>query len=114
MSTIETFEKLGTGENTVVYRGYDTTLERNVAVKELDPVARADVRRREQFYREAQFLAQHQDENILTVYSVDREQGWIVMELMKGTLASQVVSGPLAPDLVRSVLQQVLRALNFS
>jgi serine/threonine protein kinase/formylglycine-generating enzyme required for sulfatase activity len=113
MSTIETFEKLGTGENTVVYRGYDTTLERNVAVKELDPVARADVRRREQFYREAQFLAQHQDENILTVYSVDREQGWIVMELMKGTLASQVVSGPLAPDLVRSVLQQVLRALNF-
>lgn len=113
MSTIETFEKLGTGENTVVYRGYDTTLERNVAVKELDPVARGDVRRREQFYREAQFLAQHQDENILTVYSVDREQGWIVMELMKGTLASQVASGPLAPDLVRSVLQQVLRALNF-
>lgn len=111
--SIETFEVIGRGATTVVYRGHDMLLSRDVAVKELSAQACSDSRVLDQFVKEAQFLAQHQDENILTVYSVDRQRGWIVMELMNGSLADRLQRGPLDPDTVRSVLQQVLRALNF-
>lgn len=109
----ELFEELGRGVNTVVYRSYDLSLGREVAIKELDERGRRDPRHREQFLREARFLAQFEHENVLRVYSVDNERGWIVMELMKGTLASIIADGPSDPDLVRSVLKQTLEALAF-
>ncbi len=52
---------------------------------------------KERFLREAQFLAQFEHDNVLRVYSVDAERGWIVMELMKGTLASIIAAGPSDP-----------------
>ncbi len=109
----ELFEELGRGVNTVVFRSYDLSLGREVAIKELDESARRDPRHRERFLREAQFLAQFEHDNVLRVYSVDTERGWIVMELMKGTLASIIAEGPSDPDLVRSVLKQTLEALAF-
>jgi serine/threonine protein kinase/formylglycine-generating enzyme required for sulfatase activity len=109
----ELFEELGRGVNTVVFRSYDLSLGREVAIKELDENSRRDPRQREQFLREAQFLAQFEHDNVLRVYSVDTERGWIVMELMKGTLASIIAAGPSDPDLVRSVLKQTLDALAF-
>jgi serine/threonine protein kinase len=109
----ELFEELGRGVNTVVYRAYDLSLGREVAVKELDETARRDPRHRERFLREAQFLAQFEHDNVLRVYSVDTERGWIIMELMKGTLATLIANGPSDPDLVRSILKQTLDALAF-
>jgi serine/threonine-protein kinase len=109
----ELFEELGRGSNTVVYRSYDLSLGREVAIKELDENSRRDTRQREQFLREAQFLAQFEHDNVLRVYSVDPERGWIIMELMKGTLASLIAAGPSDPDLVRSILKQTLDALAF-
>jgi len=109
----ELFEELGRGANTVVYRSYDLALGREVAVKELNESGRSDPRHRERFLREAQFLAQFEHDNVLRVYSVDTERGWIIMELMKGTLASIIAAGPSDPDLVRSVLKQTLDALAF-
>jgi serine/threonine protein kinase/formylglycine-generating enzyme required for sulfatase activity len=109
----ELFEELGRGVNTVVYRAYDLSLGREVAIKELDETARRDPRHRERFLREAQFLAQFEHDNVLRVYSVDTERGWIVMELMKGTLATLIANGPSDPDLVRSILKQTLDALAF-
>ena len=96
-----------------MYRSYDLSLGREVAIKELDESGRRDPRHRERFLREAQFLAQFEHDNVLRVYSVDPERGWIVMELMKGTLASMIADGPSDPDLVRSVLKQTLDALAF-
>jgi formylglycine-generating enzyme required for sulfatase activity/predicted Ser/Thr protein kinase len=112
-SAYELFEELGRGANTVVYRSYDLSLGREVAIKELSEAGRRDPRHRERFLREAQFLAQFEHDNVLRVYSVDQERGWIIMELMKGTLASKIAEGPSDPDLVRSVLKQTLEALAF-
>lgn len=109
----ELFDEIGRGENTVVYRGYDLDLGRDVAIKELNEQGRQDARRAEQFLKEASFLAQFEHENILRIYCVDKDRGWIVMELMKGTLASQIATEPMAPDTVRSVLRQILGALDF-
>jgi formylglycine-generating enzyme required for sulfatase activity len=112
-SSYELFEELGRGANSVVYRAFDLSLGRDVAIKELNETARRDPRHRERFLREAQFLAQFEHENVLRVYSVDTERGWIIVELMQGTLASIIAEGPSDPDLVRSVLQQTLGALAF-
>ncbi len=109
----ELFDELGRGEHTVVFRGYDLNLGRDVAIKQLDARSQKDPRRVDQFLKEASFLAQFEHENILRIYSVDKERGWIVMELMKGTLASQIADQPMPADTVRSVLRQILGALDF-
>jgi serine/threonine protein kinase/formylglycine-generating enzyme required for sulfatase activity len=112
-SSFELFEELGRSDHTIVYRGYDINLGRDVAIKELSDSCREDDRQIEQLLREAQFLAQFEHESVLSVYSVEREQGWIVMELMQGTLAALIADGSSNPDLVRSVMRQVLGALDF-
>ncbi len=109
----ELFEELGRGDGAVVHRGYDLSLGREVAVKVLDEAAMRDTRRRERFLREAQFLAQFEHDHVLRVHSVDTQRGWIVMELMQGTLAAVIAQGPSSPDLVRSIMTQVLSALEF-
>ncbi len=114
----ELFEELGRGDNSVVYRAYDLVLGRDVAIKELtsEPGSdggQSDARRTQQFLKEAGFLAQFEHENVLRIHTVDQDRGWIVMELMKGTLASQITSEPMSPDTVRSVLRQMLTALVF-
>ncbi len=113
----ELFEELGRGESSIVYRGYDLNLGREVAIKELalgpqTPENRTFARKAE-FLKEAAFLAQFEHEHVLRVYSIEKEQGWIVMELMKGTLASQIAQKPMPAETVRSVLRQILTALEF-
>ena len=110
----ELFEEIGRGQGTIVHRAHDLTLGRDVAIKTLvDEVARQDPERKGHFLREAQFLAQYEHENILRIYSVDSERTWIIMELMQATLASQVTHQAMNPQVVRSVLRQALRALDF-
>ncbi len=111
--TYELFEEIGRGENSVVYRAHDITLGRSVAIKELNDTGRADATRRQRFLKEAQFLAQHQHPGILCIHGVDTERGWIVMELMRGTLEAQIQQAPLPADAVRSILRQLLPALDF-
>lgn len=114
----ELFEELGSGENSVVFRAWDLALSRDVAIKELksEPGSdggQADAKRIKQFLKEASFLAQFEHENVLRIHTVDQNRGWIVMELMKGSLASQIESEPMPADTVRSVLRQMLGALSF-
>jgi serine/threonine protein kinase/WD40 repeat protein len=109
----ELFEEIGRTDTTVVYRAHDLALGRDVAIKELTAAGKADPQRQERFLREAQFLAQTEHAGILRVHTVVPEQGWIVMELMKGNLASQIEHQPMGPDTVRSILRQLLSALEF-
>lgn len=112
-SSYEIFEEIGRGEGTVVFRAHDLNLRRDVAIKQLAEPAQADTRRSEQFLQEAQFLAQFEHAGILRIHSVETQQGWIVMELMKGTLATQIDHAPLDAETVRSILHQLLPALEF-
>ena len=114
----EILEVLGRGENSVVYRAWDVALSRDVAIKEVtsEPGSdggKADAERISQFLKEASFLAQFEHENVLRIHTVDQERGWIVMELMKGSLANQIAAEPMPADTVRSVVRQVLNALDF-
>ena len=115
----ELFEEIGRGENSVVYRAWDVLLNRDVAVKELksepgSDVGRSDAQRIGQFLQEASFLAQFEHENVLRIHTVDQDRAWIVMELMKGSLANQIIDAPMPADTVRSVVRQILGCLLYT
>jgi serine/threonine protein kinase len=99
---------LGRGGMAEVYRGVHTTLERDVAIKVLNPDLNADPTFPLRFLREAKTVARLNHPNIVTIYDFGEigELAYLVMELATGgTLhdqaryyrtLSQVVAG-LAP-----------------
>jgi serine/threonine-protein kinase len=84
---------LGAGGMGEVFRGHDTRLKRDVALKVLPLTAVSDPDRRSRFDREAQVLASLNHPNIAQVFGVEEADGApvIVMELVEGpTLADQI------------------------
>jgi serine/threonine-protein kinase len=80
-------EKLGTGGMSVVYRGWDTALDREVAVKLLHPHLAEDPESRRRFSREARAVAKLHHPNILEIYDFSGESAptaYIVTEFIRG------------------------------
>jgi serine/threonine-protein kinase len=105
---------LGSGGMADVREGWDTRLNRAVAIKLLYTAlnAQPDVRRR--FEHEARSAAALNHPNIVAVHDYGEHEGrpFIVMERLPGhTLADQMARGPLDPARVRAVLGDVLNAL---
>lgn len=100
--------RLGAGAMGVVYRAFDPSLERDVALKLLSTkTERGDAH--ERAVREARALAKIDHPNIVRVYEVGAHQGcpYIAMEFVKG----QTLAGWLAtPRSVADVLQAFLAA----
>ena len=82
--------QLGEGGMGVVYRAFDTHLERPVAIKVLPPDAVANVERKKRFTQEAKAASALNHPNIIHVYDIDTEvstQGgtdFIAMEFVSG------------------------------
>jgi serine/threonine protein kinase/tetratricopeptide (TPR) repeat protein len=111
----EKFEVIGKGRHSVIYEGHDHgPLNRSVAIKELAAPFRDDPRRVASFLNEAGFLANLDYEHLLKVYAVVQDSNLVITELLEGSL-DQLASerGPMTSDRVRSVIQQVLKALNY-
>jgi eukaryotic-like serine/threonine-protein kinase len=110
--------RLGRGGMGIVYRGYDETLERAVAIKVLTVEGSLDDESRRRFEIEAKAAARLQHPNILTVYELGEDRGvpFIAMELLSGAdLESLVRSGiPLLLSEKLDVLIQVCRGLAFA
>jgi eukaryotic-like serine/threonine-protein kinase len=108
-------ERLGAGGMGVVYRARDEKLEREVAIKMLQPgVLTAEARAR--FRREALALAlaKLNHAHIAAVHDVIEEDGadFIVMELVAGeSLAAKVRAGGLPVKEATSIALQVAKAL---
>ena len=89
---------LGSGGMGDVYRARDTKLSRDVALKVLPDEFAADPERRKRFQREARVVAALQHPNIVTIHSVEEDQGvhFLTMELVEGdTLAARIPPGGL-------------------
>src|SRR5208337_4184601 len=86
---------LGTGGMGEVYRGRDTKLGRDVALKVLPDAFARDAERMARFQREAKVLAALNHPNIAAIYGLEDSGATpaLVMELIEGpTLASCIKS----------------------
>jgi len=111
-------EPIGTGGSSQVYLAQDTALNREVAIKVLDPAAAADGKTRGMFVKEARALAQLSHPNIVAVYDVGEVDGapFIVMEhLPGGSLKQRIERGGAlrAGDAVR-IATEVANGLQFA
>ncbi len=109
-------EQLGQGGMSVVYKGLDTTLEREVAVKVLHPHLSGKEESRKRLAREAKAVAKLHHPNILEVFDfagVDSEDAYIVTEYIRGqTLRDFVAAQALdPPEIAAMVIHEIAAAL---
>jgi serine/threonine protein kinase len=94
-----------------VYKGHDTKLKRDVAVKVLPESFARDADRLARFRREAQLLASLNHHNIATIYDIQESNGitYLVMELVPGeTLADRVKrDGPVPVEETLVIAKQI-------
>ncbi|WP_330270018.1 Stk1 family PASTA domain-containing Ser/Thr kinase [Lentzea sp. NBC_00516] len=106
---------LARGGMSTVYRGRDTRLDRDVAIKVMDPHLTADPAFVARFEREARAAAQLHHPAVVSVHDqgVDGDQVYLVMELIDGGNLRDLLNqrGKLAPAVALSVLGPVLSAL---
>jgi serine/threonine protein kinase len=94
--------------------GWDTRLDRPVAVKLLHPMFTTQPDNRRRFEVEARAAASLNHPHIVCVHDSGEHNGtpYIVMERLSGrTLADVIACGPLPQQQVRSILDDVLSAL---
>ncbi len=84
---------LGEGGMGQVYRARDTKLGREVAIKVLPPAMAHDPDRRMRFDREARAVAALRHPHIVTIHSVEEDQGtvFLTMELVEGQTLSELI-----------------------
>jgi serine/threonine protein kinase len=107
--------ELGAGGMGEVYRGRDTKLDRDVAVKVLPAALARDPERLARFEREAKVLASLNHPNIAQIYGVQEAEGYqaLVMELVPGqTLGAQLKSGAIPLDESLRLAGQMVEALS--
>lgn len=110
-------EKLGEGGMAVVYKGYQQSLNRYVAIKVLRQELAQDEEFVARFRREALAVADLDHPNILHVYDAGFVQGmyYIVMAFVDGgSLRDLVSQGPLEPEYALSIASQVADALHHA
>jgi len=98
----------------VVFRGRDSRLQRDVALKLLPDNFASDPDRLSRFQREAQVLASLNHANIAQIYGLEHVDGsaCIVMELVEGeTLADRMKKGPIPFDEALDIARQIANAL---
>ena len=113
----ELVEQIGRGAMGVVYKAWEKSLKRFVALKMIlrgEQASGADLAR---FQGEAQSAAGLTHPNIVPVYKVDSENGqaYFSMKLVEGqTLARRIKSGPLPPRDAARYLAAVSRAVHHA
>ncbi|MGQ0633841.1 MAG: serine/threonine-protein kinase [Planctomycetaceae bacterium] len=106
-------EKLASGSFATVYRGRDLELGREVAIKQIHEQYLSDPQQLDRYWQEAQLLASLQHPNIVTIYDVVRERGWLILELMQSDLSKIAGRRQMPLESLRTTLAHCLRALKF-
>ncbi|WP_345751705.1 Stk1 family PASTA domain-containing Ser/Thr kinase [Microbacterium rhizophilus] len=118
-------ELIGRGGMASVYRGYDQTLGRDVAIKILKRDLASDSAFRTRFRLEAQAASRMANQAIVRVFDAgedvaadangERPIPFIVMELVHGTLLKDIVAqGPVPADDAARYVDGILEALEYS
>jgi hypothetical protein len=108
---------LGRGGMCIVYQALDTRLQRNVAVKRLEPPLSEDPRTRARFDREGRALAQLSHPNLVTL--VDRgsseNEDYLVFEYVEGRSLKELIrDGRMSIADFGSIVGQVAEGLSHA
>ncbi len=110
--------EIGRGGMGIVYKGFDTVLQRPVAVKVLPPALAVDQEFVQRFRREAILAARLHHPHIVIVHDVGEQNGihYIVMDYLQGQTLDRWMQqqGPLPAELALRVIQQVADALDYA
>ncbi len=118
IDSYEITELIGRGGMGVVYRARDVKLDRDVALKIMDPLLAREETFLKRFWSEAKALAKLQNPYIVGIYALrETEFGiCIVMEFVKGRTLGDIVkeSGPLPIDQAIHLFKQLLMAFEHA
>ena len=109
-------EQIGRGGMAVVYRAYDLQLDRQVALKVLDPVLAGDGDFQQRFIRESRAAAAVDHPNIIPVFAAGEADGvlFIAMRYVSGPDVRTLIdsTGPLGARRTVDIVTQVAAALD--
>ena len=108
---------LGKGGMASVYRAYQPTLDREVAIKIIAEQYANDPTFAERFRREARSIARLHHPNILTIYDFGEDGNllYIVMEMIDGPTLKDEINGQAMPvDKAIEYVRQVASALDYA
>jgi serine/threonine protein kinase len=110
--------EIGRGGMAVVYKAYQSTLERHVAIKVLPQQFAFDREFVERFLREARAAARLNHPHIVTIHDVGEADGtyYIVMEYLEGPSLADLLrqQRALPPQQAAQVVAQVASALDYA
>jgi serine/threonine-protein kinase len=110
-------EELGRGGMGVVYRAWQKSLQRDVAVKLILRGTLASTDELARFQAEAEAAARLQHPNIVPIYEVSQHAGhyYFSMQLVAGTtLAEQLAAGPLPARDAARLVEIAARAIHYA
>jgi serine/threonine-protein kinase len=109
--------ELGQGGMATVYRAYQSSIDREVAIKVIHAARADDTALRERFRREARLIARLEHPGILPIYDFDgaHDPPYIVMRYLDGgTLRDLLTSQRLSLDTAAALISQVAAALDYA
>jgi len=113
----EITEEIGKGGMATVYRAYQPSMDRHVAIKVIRASMLGDSVGRDRFTREAKLVAKLEHPHLLPVYDFDgaHDPPYIVMRFLEGGTLKQVMEAdPLPPEEMLYMLRQVATALDYA
>ena len=109
-------ELLGNGGMGEVYKAYDTTAERMVALKVLPPQYTADDEYRNRFLREGKAVASLHEPHVIPTHRIGEIDGrlFVDMALIDGIDVRKILArtGPMTPERAVHVIEQAASALD--
>src|SRR3990170_7123873 len=92
----EVLAQIGAGGMGEVYKGLDTRLNRDVAIKVLPEHLALNAELRERFQREAETIANLKHPHICVLYDIGEQAGtqYLVMEYLEGETLAQRLQSP--------------------
>ncbi len=110
-------EELGAGAYGIVFRAYQSSIGREVAIKVIRPELANRTEFVKRFEAEAQYVAQLEHPHIAPLYDYwrDPEGAYLVMQLLRGgSLADALERSPWRPPAAMQLLDQVGSALDYA
>lgn len=109
-------EQIGQGGMATVYKAYQPSIHRNVAVKILPSQYAQDPNFVKRFEQEAKAIAALEHPHILPVYDFGTQEGltYMVMRYIKGGTLSNLMGQKLPYERIVSLISDVARALDYA